>query len=89
MLQKIEIVIGGTAVFLGKDSCISSSSGSVPIFPKLDTQESPSPFELYPSVFDQGATLRKPASFDDLEEDEKFSSQVIWLKYFLFDVLPY
>lgn len=48
-----------------------------------------SPVEPSPAVLGYRTTLRKPASWDGLEEDEKFSSQVIWLKYSLFDVLPY
>lgn len=48
-----------------------------------------SPVEPSPAVLGYKTTLRKPASWDGLEEDEKFSSQVIWLKYSLFDVLPY
>lgn len=48
-----------------------------------------SPVEPCAPLFDHGAVLGEPASRGDLEEDEKFSSQVIWLKYFLFDVLPY
>ena len=65
-----------------------NGSASVAVFPRLDVQESPL-LKLYASIFDHRAELRKPASRDDLEEDEKFSSQVIWLKYSLFDVLPY
>nr|XP_021144057.1 uncharacterized protein LOC110359245 isoform X3 [Columba livia] len=44
---------------------------------------------LYTSMVDHRATFRKPASCDDLEDDEKFRSQVIWLKHSLFDVVPY